>query len=799
MQDVPFQSSLLLRPLRQARGEQVKAALEGTGTTIDTHSQIGDINTGCRILAVSQASDSRGEDLFGDGYDVVLRLRLSQLVFVSNSSLLSPDDIQDIVRLGFERGAGGRVAFRSLLHEHPSFSSIVNVEAMSQLPTALITNSPLDNLTAAPSVSSSALPSYLPSIPPPYPPPSLQLLKSPTIAPSSLPSSSVTAMPNQGSGLKSSIKYGAVLGGACVMLLASICIVRSRFPLLASWTIRSRPNMPTVSNETKMLCCLCHLCGTDSTDGSPLQLSDNVNDAKIQQHPIVDSDISNNCDEVAATDVTSKSVGEAGTEAFDLTPDKRSGKPGQLPLEPVSIVAVAIHNIRGEGPTCKQNVEKLNTNAGSQTFGNISLEFDPFEKDEENLDDYIFDEHLFEESENFLAGCASSRPLEEQSQPSVSSSKTPRVHNTSLRRHESLTCPQASHQEELMRDLWDKKRNMGMPWQVQHDADEDISALVDGKLCSLLDSTQQTSRPRISASSCILNDWNAHDVFGVEEESKINSAKICNSDLNMNVPLTVIGRSASPFHNLSDAISKSGDTIESIPLRSRSGDSGMNNSHSPSDSVPAATRARLRTANLKMEPFSKDLIPFASKCPALPEDVVITLDDASVDTIDTGNPWLFDAIEQTLGPRSSGADIETLSGRSSRSVRSNLSLRSRPCCKGSESSSIMATIGVTRSANDSHETGVTRPRHNRQNAPQGMDMQPLERPEIDRISTISTSSSSTYKSASYTLTKELTVPPGKLGVVLADHHDGRGAVIANVRLDSVVVGRLLPGDKIGEI
>jgi len=40
------------------------------------------------------------------------------------------------------------------------------------------------------------------------------------------------------------------------------------------------------------------------------------------------------------------------------------------------------------------------------------------------------------------------------------------------------------------------------------------------------------------------------------------------------------------------------------------------------------------------------------------------------------------------------------------------------------------------------------------------------------------------------------VPPGKLGVILADRHDGKGTVVSEVRSSSAMSGMLTPGDKL---
>lgn len=43
---------------------------------------------------------------------------------------------------------------------------------------------------------------------------------------------------------------------------------------------------------------------------------------------------------------------------------------------------------------------------------------------------------------------------------------------------------------------------------------------------------------------------------------------------------------------------------------------------------------------------------------------------------------------------------------------------------------------------------------------------------------------------------QVVVPPGKLGVVLANRNDGKGTVVSEVRTESSILGMLSPGDKL---
>jgi hypothetical protein len=43
------------------------------------------------------------------------------------------------------------------------------------------------------------------------------------------------------------------------------------------------------------------------------------------------------------------------------------------------------------------------------------------------------------------------------------------------------------------------------------------------------------------------------------------------------------------------------------------------------------------------------------------------------------------------------------------------------------------------------------------------------------------------------------VPPGKVGVVLANRYDGKGTMVSEVRPSSAVHGAIFPGDEIGTL
>jgi hypothetical protein len=180
-------------------------------------------------------------------------------------------------------------------------------------------------------------------------------------------------------------------------------------------------------------------------------------------------------------------------------------------------------------------------------------------------------------------------------------------------------------------------------------------------------------------------------------------------------------------------------------------------------------------------------------------------DDVSASSGSTGmsqNPWLFDSVEQALGPRSVTADMESLSGRSDLSGKSPKSVRSRSVT-GAES---VASYG----SRLSYSSGVSlTPRtleHDLRRL--GMQLAALENLDSDQMtaSSITTSSvgltlssvSSRHRPPKISHKKRMivVVPPGKLGVILANRHDGKGTVISEVREHSSLKGMLSPGDKL---
>jgi hypothetical protein len=218
-------------------------------------------------------------------------------------------------------------------------------------------------------------------------------------------------------------------------------------------------------------------------------------------------------------------------------------------------------------------------------------------------------------------------------------------------------------------------------------------------------------------------------------------------------------------------------------------------------------------------------------------------DGASSNSDGSSTDWLFDTVEQTLGPRSPAADIQSLSGRSTRSEKSHKSTRSDRSRKSHQSeknsgksrgrrhlpaqknfplglpndkptSTVVYLASETRSLDEqksgSDEASIT-PRTLEHDLKRlQVQLADVLQTEMDQITTSSIAASSAAGSALSAKRRAaakksnknhvvLVVPPGKLGVVLANRHDGKGTVVAEVRPHSSMRGVLSPGDRLSEL
>jgi hypothetical protein len=182
----------------------------------------------------------------------------------------------------------------------------------------------------------------------------------------------------------------------------------------------------------------------------------------------------------------------------------------------------------------------------------------------------------------------------------------------------------------------------------------------------------------------------------------------------------------------------------------------------------------------------------------------------------SAGPWLFEKVEETLGPPSKYPDSESLNGivsNRSRQSRQKKSAGSRK--SGSEVSFGTSVFSATSSyVSTHHGNEIMIP--NTKNAVIN-DLRRLERQlssleeRGDDKTTTSSVTMTTITGASLSTvsgwknSKSMTkrrrrvvviAPPGKLGVHLIDQHDGNGTVVSEVRENSPLAGALNPGDRL---
>ena len=181
---------------------------------------------------------------------------------------------------------------------------------------------------------------------------------------------------------------------------------------------------------------------------------------------------------------------------------------------------------------------------------------------------------------------------------------------------------------------------------------------------------------------------------------------------------------------------------------------------------------------------------------------------SSTSTSMSEGPWLFEKVEESLGPKSTSADMESLSGRSNRSIRSTGN-RSKTGAEIKADSFGSARAHWSTTAFSQSEISFT-PKTLEHDLKR-LEMQ-LAALDNDAISTSSagvsnvtgtsharasiSSRSKGGSKVSQTKRMVVVVPPGKLGVILANRHDGKGTVISEVRESSPLFRILSHGDKL---
>jgi len=179
-------------------------------------------------------------------------------------------------------------------------------------------------------------------------------------------------------------------------------------------------------------------------------------------------------------------------------------------------------------------------------------------------------------------------------------------------------------------------------------------------------------------------------------------------------------------------------------------------------------------------------------------------DEGSNGSKEGDNPWLFEAVKETLGPRGMSADMESLGERSRHSHKSHRSSKHRRKKGGS---SVGSRGSKTSLKSYRSQVSIAQSEASKSVA---MDLMRLEN-QLNSISktdsTIGVSSVHSHTSKSTSASKRRTMrnfiklhaPAGKLGVILANRTEKPGTVVSDVRPSSPLHGKIFPGDRIVSI
>jgi hypothetical protein len=180
----------------------------------------------------------------------------------------------------------------------------------------------------------------------------------------------------------------------------------------------------------------------------------------------------------------------------------------------------------------------------------------------------------------------------------------------------------------------------------------------------------------------------------------------------------------------------------------------------------------------------------------------------------SGGEFLYNVLERTLGPRSASADLESLSGRSHRSIEfhSSFGFPISGLRKSESSDALRQTRRSIRLENEENkDISMISPRtlfYDMQRL--GQQLKVINSSSSAILSNQEAVTSSPVMSPIRTLshsglipqrrvrkkTSVVVVPPGKLGIILASQRGGTGTFIAEVKNSSSLKGSVLPGDRL---
>ncbi len=133
------------------------------GVTVDTKiSSTFSLDTECSVIRVRRKLPNEDEmkSVVVPG-SVILQVTVEQAVYVTSAWKISQEEVSDLVQHGFMRTTGGRARFRSLLVQNPAFNNVVKVELLNERPPIVWEET---KASLSPSTRPSSQPSFAPSL-----------------------------------------------------------------------------------------------------------------------------------------------------------------------------------------------------------------------------------------------------------------------------------------------------------------------------------------------------------------------------------------------------------------------------------------------------------------------------------------------------------------------------------------------------------------------------------------------------------------------------------------------------------
>ena len=789
-------------------------------------------------MAATRVYDREAEDVFGIGY-FSLQIQVSQHVVVESANrTLYIEIIRSIVEEGFDIVSGGQRKFRSNLRDNSLFLSVISVKIRNGLsspmeqptmnPTVPLTQNLTKIPTQAPSILHSSLPSTHPSIMPSLNAssknPSSQISTVPSVYPSNIPFNNPSISPSTDASMKSSTRpsmeasnvssmlaispsisslanatilldnqdsaqyqihhsrgffnNGAVIAGIIGVsaLFVSICLLVALFyyRYRKGYNNRNPPSQLSSQNANSVV------PGT-------IQLGDgnqSLADTTLGDQEIVGawmrrrySSQNKNVQPLGSFDENSR---------YDIAPckiDEESHYATRIKPTPV----VRTFSSLSSQPTAPIEY-------GDKVVALCMLENEDFIRDPSDLDVWScnVEEEDFDRGSEFYRGESSSRS-------SSFVSTLPNIKQDNNNSESSWVYPKLS--QTIIRKVSDKTPNIigfsgfNECYESLEKAVSITSTVLQAKMESPPLSPNTT--PHSSSKKMIVTSLNKKDKAYTTERRRKDFSRCKKNDY---------GASGSSIVKPLTKIFESMATSVVTPEENES---------------KCSERAGSESDCIKMEYPQVELNKGSST-------TIVSDDDMST------SPWLMEKIEGTLGPKGANADISSISGKSS--VRPHHSQSNRQshqkkrngsaasyCSNNSgysshDVSSIMSVVSSIMSTTDivlNQKPEEIKFGTSRSTLEMGIKHLEKQLEALDERNEVNTDSASSITMSSCTraslatrsrhqqpLTNKRTtrnhilvlVPPGKLGVILGDQRDGKGAVINTIKAGSPVIEVLKKGD-----